>query len=109
LLLKNGKWNNKQIISEALLSEALQKQTGDPEPRPNAVIGFGYHIWVPTFIYENDSITVVRAAGNGGQNIYIDKKQKIVTVITAGNYNNWQIRKSPSAIYMDFVYPAIIK
>jgi len=109
LLLNNGKWNNKQIISQQLLSEALQRQFTDPEAPPNIIAGFGYHIWIPTYKNGNDPVTIVRAAGNGGQNIFIDKKQNIVAVVTAGNYNNWQIRKSPSAIYIDFVYPSIIK
>ena len=109
MLLNNGKWNKKQIISEQLLSEALQKQFTDPEAPPNIIAGFGYHIWIPTYKNGNDPVTIVRAAGNGGQNIFVDKKQNIVAVVTAGNYNNWQIRKSPSALYMDFVYPAIIK
>jgi hypothetical protein len=66
-------------------------------------------IKIPTYKNGNGSITIARAAGNGGQNIFIDSKHNIVTVVTAGNYNNWNIKKSPSAIYVDFIYPAIIK
>jgi CubicO group peptidase (beta-lactamase class C family)/pimeloyl-ACP methyl ester carboxylesterase len=107
LLLNNGQWNKKQIIPRPLLEEAMKKQIFDPQGPPN--IGFGYHIWIPTYKSANDSVTIVRAAGNGGQNIFIDRKHNIVGVATAGNYNNWNIRKSPSALYADFIFPAIIK
>ena len=106
LLLNNGQWNKTQIISRSLSEGAMKRQTSDPPGPPN--VGYGYQIWIRTFKNGNDSVTVARAAGNGGQNIFIDKKHNIVVVVTAGNYN-MQIRKSPSALYADFIYPAIIK
>jgi CubicO group peptidase (beta-lactamase class C family) len=109
LLLNEGKWNKKHVISQRLLGEAMQMQTMDTAAGTSVLAGFGYHIWVPTYKISPGPVTLVRAAGNGGQNIFVDRKQNLVTVITAGNYNNWMIRKSPSALYMDFIRPAIIK
>ena len=64
---------------------------------------------MPVYTTEKEPLNLIQANGNGGQMIFIDKKSNIVTVVTAGNYNQWELRKSAMDIYMDFVYPAIVK
>jgi len=47
--------------------------------------------------------------GNGDQRIIFDKEHKLVVVITAGNYNKWDIKKNSAAIMREYVGPALEK
>jgi hypothetical protein len=51
----------------------------------------------------------VVCVGNGDQRIFMNKANRLVVVITAGNYNKWDIRKNAGALLKDFIYPAIVK
>lgn len=109
LYLNDGQWNDNQVISSSSIAQATQKQISTPFEMPTIKVGYGYQIWVPAYVTAGEPLTLVQANGNGGQLIFIDKKNNIVTVVTAGNYNQWELRKSSMDIYMDFVYPAIIE
>jgi hypothetical protein len=62
-----------------------------------------------TQIIDGNSVYYNQAQGNGGQLIVMDKKNNLLLVVTAGNYNRSDLRKTSWEIYGDFVYPAIIK
>ena len=109
MYLNDGKWNNKQVISRQSMDQIRQAHFPTVFEAPQFKLGYGYQVWLPAYTTTNDSVSLVRASGNGGQVIFIDKKNSIVVVVTAGNYNNWNLRKTSQHIYMDFVYPAIIK
>lgn len=49
-----------------------------------------------------ETIEIIEASGNGGQKIAINKDKNLLIVVTAGNYNAYDL-------YIDFVYPVIIK
>ena len=38
------------------------------------------------------------AVGNGDQRIFIDKKNNLIVVTTAGNYNQWDIENNAGAM-----------
>ena len=109
MYLNDGKWNDKQIISRRSMDAIVQRHFPIVFEAPQLKLGYGYQIWLPTYTTTNDAVSLVRASGNGGQVIIIDKKENTIVVVTAGNYNNWGLRKTSQHIYMDFVYPAIIK
>jgi len=111
MYLNSGKWNNKQVISKKSMDQITQSHfpIAVEAPQAKATYGYGYQVWLPTYTTTNAPVTLVAASGNGGQVIFIDKKENTIVVVTAGNYNRWGLRKSAQDIYMDFVYPAIIK
>ena len=65
--------------------------------------------WHVTEVIKGDTTIYVQCQGNGGQLIIQNKKYNLLVIVTAGNYNRWDIRKNAFDLYTDFVYPAIIK
>ena len=82
LFLKNGKWENKQIVSSHWVHQSTQKHS---RPSDNEYYGFGW--WIrPTpdpGIYE--------ALGRDGQRIIVWPAKNIVVVFTGGGFNPGEI------------------
>jgi hypothetical protein len=57
----------------------------------------------------NKPTSIVACVGNGDQRIFFDKTHDLVIVITAGNYNKWNIKNNSSALFKNYIYPALIK
>jgi CubicO group peptidase (beta-lactamase class C family) len=91
---QKGKWDNKQILPEQWVKESLQTHV----QRPGGDGGYGYQFWTFTGEIQNKTITVPAAVGNGDQRIFIDDNNKLLVVITAGNYNLWNIAKGSFGI-----------
>ena len=111
LLVNNGKWNGKRILPEDLVAEAMAEHSRFeyPEGRKKGVVeGYGYQMWHPTFPVEGGRFALVAFAGNGGQRVEIDRENKAMLVVTAGNYDK-PVSRSSSQIYEDIVYPAILR
>lgn len=103
LMLHNGKWKDKQLVSQSWLKAATKahvKQTGGTD-------GYGYYWWVPGGNYPD----VFEAVGRGGQRITIWPSNDMVIVFTGGGFNtadlvpfivkaiqaNIQLNKNPPA------------
>lgn len=104
LYLTEGKWNGQQVIPAALVNESVRTHIFTEEP-----YGYGFQFWTGVDTVDGKVIRTVEATGNGGQKIEINREKNLVLVITAGNYDNFNLRKTSYDIYLDFVYPAIIK
>lgn len=63
--------------------------------------GYGYQFW----LFDD----VVAAVGNGDQRIIFNKRSDLVVVITAGNYNKWDIPKNSAAMMREYIVPAVIR
>jgi CubicO group peptidase (beta-lactamase class C family) len=98
LYFQKGKWNNKQIISENWINQSFQNVIARPQSTKNVNGGYGYQFWVYNDTIHNDSLNIVAAVGNGDQRIYFEKKNNLMVVITAGNYNVWGIKNNSYAI-----------
>jgi CubicO group peptidase (beta-lactamase class C family)/pimeloyl-ACP methyl ester carboxylesterase len=108
LYLNQGRWKDKQILPTGYLASIFTGQisTGiQTSKRPH--IGYHYQFWIPTLVVDGEKITTLEASGNGGQKIIVDRKSNIVVVITAGNYNQRNLKKNSNDILPDFVYRAI--
>jgi CubicO group peptidase (beta-lactamase class C family) len=103
LYLNNGKWNDKQIISGNLVEESMRTHIYSEKP-----YGYGYQFWTLVDSVQNHLVKTIEASGNGGQKIEINRSKNLLLVITAGNYNVNNIRKTSYDLYLDFVYPAVI-
>lgn len=75
LLMNNGKWNDQQLISEELITEAMQASA----PNPN----YGYMWWLNNEgdrHFEDIDKDIFYAAGFGGNFIIVDQKRDMVIV-----------------------------
>jgi CubicO group peptidase (beta-lactamase class C family) len=103
LYFNEGQWNGKQVIPPKWVTESF-------EPHVNRGTGkYGYQFWIWSDTIMNRPLQMVAAIGNGDQRIYFDRQHKLLVVITAGNYNKWDIEKNSYAILKDYIYPALFK
>lgn len=108
LYLNNGKWNDKQIIPSQLVAQTLKKQISTPYKDSTYHMEYSNQFWMSAEIRKGKEVSWVQCQGNGGQMVIIDKRLDLVVVITAGTYNQGNLRKSSWDIYMDFIYPAVV-
>jgi CubicO group peptidase (beta-lactamase class C family) len=107
LYFNQGEWKGKQIIAANWIQESFQSHIA--RPGSNKTAAYGYQFWVETDTILNRPTDLVACVGNGDQRIYFDKKNGLVVVITAGNYNKWDIKNNSAAILKNYIYPALIR
>jgi CubicO group peptidase (beta-lactamase class C family) len=98
-----GKWNDKQLIPEKWVEESFQPQV----KRDGGA--YGYQFWMWEERVGDRTIPLVACVGNGDQRIFFDKANDLLVVITAGNYNKWDIKNDASALLRDYIYAALFK
>ena len=103
LLYNNdGMWKDKQVVPEKWVDESFQPQV----ERPGGG-AYGYQFWLWDETINNNPIPIVACVGNGDQRVFFDTARDFVVVITAGNYNKWDIEKNASALLRDYIYRAV--
>ena len=100
LYLQNGIWNNKPVIPGAWVKASHKMYITRPDSG-----GYGYQFWILNDTLNNKSKTWPAAVGNGDQRIFFDSENELLVVVTAGNYNLWNIRNGSFQI-LKKVYPA---
>ena len=96
LILNDGTWGQKQIISKEWIDEATTSHT--------QITGIDYGFWwwnIPFGTY-----TSISATGNGGQYIFVIPELDMVAVFTGGAYNS-QDDKLPFGIVNNIFIPTI--
>ena len=108
LYLNQGRWRGKQILPTKYLVPVFTSQitTGIQTPK-RLHVGYNFQFWIPTLIIDGERITTLEASGNGGQKIIVDRNTNTVLIITAGNYNQRNLRKNSNDLLPDFVYPSM--
>lgn len=94
LYLNGGEWGTQQILPRNWVEESLSSQIKRPDGG-----GYGYQFWVFDFKIQDKRLVIPTAVGNGDQRIFIDQKNNLLIVTTAGNYNKWDIGNNASAIF----------
>lgn len=84
LVLNNGRWQGKQIVSENWIKESTRKQAPDPGPAE----GYGYQWWQFSWRVRDQRITAVQARGNGNQTILIFPALDLLVVVTGWDKGN---------------------
>ncbi|WP_143828840.1 serine hydrolase domain-containing protein [Dyadobacter fermentans] len=86
LVLDKGQWNSRQIVSEAWINEStafiLPTQAGNRES------GYGYQWWRGVAKFGSNALTVIYAAGYGGQMLYIVPDLNLVAVTLHHNQSD---------------------
>jgi CubicO group peptidase (beta-lactamase class C family) len=99
----NGVWKGKQVVPAKWVEESLRLQVA----RPGG--GYGYQFWLFNDSVQGRPVQAVVAVGNGDQRIFFDKKNDMVVVVTAGNYNQWDIRRNSAVLMREFIVPAVVR
>jgi len=102
MCLDKGRWKNKQIVSQAWLSESTGLHAYS-----NYGMGYGYLWWRGQQSIKGHSIEGFWAQGNGGQAIFICPDMDLVAVFTGGNYNSI-LELQFMGMLTDFILPAML-
>ena len=93
LFLNQGQWDGKQIVSRQWVEEATKAQM----PAGEDLYGYGW--WIET------DVKGARAAGRGGQFIYVLPEWNMILVTTGGGFDMDEISELLVASFSDFEKP----
>ncbi|TMI85291.1 MAG: serine hydrolase [Bacteroidetes bacterium] len=103
LLYSNeGTWNGKQLVPKSWVRESCQAHVERPT---SGAYGYQFWLWHDTINHKLTSL--VACVGNGDQRIFFDKTNDLLIVVTAGNYNKWDIKNNSGALLKNYVYAAL--
>ncbi|MBI1779705.1 MAG: serine hydrolase [Proteobacteria bacterium] len=104
LVLDHGRWNGKQVVSEAWIDAATA-----PQIKTSSGEAYGYQFWLGRSLASGRLIDWVGALGQGGQRIFIVPKLDLVVVVTAGLYygNDRLSGLVPRTVFNDYVLSAV--
>lgn len=93
LVLQRGQWGEQQIVPVAWLQEATS-----PHVQADQFRRYGYLWWLGDASFGDAQTPWVAGFGNGGQRLFIVPDLELVVVVTAGNYNDPEQRRLPTAV-----------
>lgn len=102
LVLGDGVWNGRRIVSERWIRESTAVH-GAVDQNP-----YGYLWWIDEVPYGSVTVRVITARGNGGQVLFIVPDHDLVTVATAGYFND-QRSAVPYSIFYGAVLPQVLE
>lgn len=102
LYLNDGVWNGKQVVPRSWINASVQ-----PYIKRGNGGAYGYQFWLSSDTLQNKPVNIIACIGNGDQRIIIDKVRKLVIVVTAGNYNKWNIKNGSYQLCKQYIYPAL--
>jgi CubicO group peptidase (beta-lactamase class C family) len=86
LVLDDGRLGDRRLVPAAYVRAALSPQT---KTGWEGIPGYGYQWWIADHPF---------AMGNGGQRVLVDRADRLVVVITAGNYDATDQGASPTRV-----------
>lgn len=103
LYTNKGQWQNRQVVPESWIADSLMSRVDR-----SATESYGYAFWIWEDTFNEKPLRLIAAPGNGDQRIYIEESHDLVVVVTAGNYDNWEIEKNSYALLKEFVLPVVM-
>lgn len=103
LMLSDGKWNGKTVVSAEWVQNSM---------KPQFWIEFGHYgylWWLESFAAGNRAIASAEANGLGGQRIMIMPALDMVVVFTAGYYDTIDGWKMTIPLVKDYILPAAVE
>src|SRR4029077_6581910 len=82
LLLTNGRWGERAIVSAEWVEVSTTPQIGHPD----GLLFYGYQWWLRGSLLDRREIGWAAAMGLGGQRLFVVPALDLVVVITAGLY-----------------------
>ena len=105
MMLKDGKWKDKQLVSSTWVKESTKQQS---EGDILLGSGYGYQWWLGSTIINNKSIEAFYAAGKGGQYIFVCPELDLVTVFTSKPEEHPMGELQPQRIMINYIIPAML-
>jgi hypothetical protein len=102
LMLNNGRWNGKRVVSEKWIHESTKEHTTSKRYG-----GYGYLWWTGQQVFGKQIITAYWAAGNGGNYIFVCPALDLVAVFTGGNYDSI-FEVQPLGMLINYIIPAML-
>ena len=87
LFLHGGVWKGRQVIPAEWVDLSTRRYVQDIPWGDNGTYGYGF-MWHSGQTRGSEGYRVIRAAGNGGQRVFIVPEDDIVVTVFAGNYND---------------------
>ena len=104
LILNNGVWDNRRIISENWIKKTTNEYIAIPG-RAWEGDRFGYQWWLKTYSFDSTPVEAIVRSGWGGQAIILLPKFDMVVTFTGGNYVN----KDPVNEIVDhYIIPSVL-
>jgi CubicO group peptidase (beta-lactamase class C family) len=103
LYMHDGTYRSARILDENWVKESFKSQV--PRGKDG---GYGFQFWIFQDSVNHRPREIIAAVGNGDQRIFFDKENKLLVVITAGNYNKWNLPKSSQNLMRDYIYPSVV-
>jgi CubicO group peptidase (beta-lactamase class C family) len=107
LYLNGGVWHGTRVVSEAWVA-ASTAQAIPLAGSYRTLYGYGYNWWLGRFPYLDGTVEYFRAAGWGGQDVFLVPALELVVVFTAGGYYAPRPLDVEDLI-VDYVFPAIVE
>jgi CubicO group peptidase (beta-lactamase class C family) len=104
LMLNHGQWDGRQVVSAGYVDAAIA-----PQINGQGLFFYGYQFWLGRSLVGGREIDWAAAVGLGGQRIFIVPALDLVTVVTAGLYNDNLQGPVPLVILNRYVLPAAMK
>jgi len=106
LYLEDGIWKSVRVVPEDWV--AASRALSTPVPGTNrSIYGYGYNWWLGRSVYLNGTVEYFRAAGWGGQDVFVYPDLKLVVVFTAGAYYDTP-PLSVGDLLENYILPAIV-
>jgi len=107
LYLDGGVWNGTRIVSQQWV-RASTTQAVPIGSAHRSLYGYGYNWWLGRSQYQGGTVEYFRAAGWGGQEVFVYRELDLVVVFTAGRYYD----TSPlhvEDLLEQYILPAIVE
>ena len=104
LLLNQGRWQGKQLISADWINKALTPRV---VAMPDQNIEYGYLWWIFEFETSKGPVKAYAAVGNGGNYLFVVPALELVSVITSEAYNTRYMHQQSQSIMKDYILKAV--
>jgi len=105
LYLQRGKWNGRQVISEAWIDRSTREGF---VPAPWIKIGYGYYWWREEYYIDDRVIPCFYAQGNGGNRLHVFPSEDVVIAVTSSAYSEPYMFDQVRVMINRFILPAAI-
>jgi len=103
LYLNNGRWQGRQVISEAWVHRSVSAHANAREDT-----NYGYLWWLQTFQVDGRTISTYGMYGTGGNKVYVLPAQGVVVVVTTTNFRVTGASALTDKLFASLIVPAVL-